>query len=393
MCGMFRLYLAGIIEVPKEAKVKTPVDRIRCRSAIGWLAALALLSVVPASGVTLTLSQRGIMALDYRAPASSASVLKAVRSGGGVEYTVLFRARTASLHLASLEGHGAGLLAGLPLNPGDSFALRFTLLSDPLGPKASVGAGASINGPYQPVQLGAGRPRVAISNTPVNGPTAKTIGFTLYIAPALADAWPESGGIVRVLVEPAPLAIPLEPRGEPAPLPDAPPGRTLTLTQQELLHLRSIHAAGASIMSAVPSGNGVEYTVQFDNSGGSLALEVNPTGADAALLGIPLSGADSFALRFTLLDVAPQSRSIVSTASTINFGPDQHMADRPLKLGTITLKAGTSDTGTDATMTRGIGLRVFIAPSEAASWPETGGSVRILVEPAVGATPIAAARP
>jgi hypothetical protein len=154
-----------------------------------------------------------------------------------------------------------------------------------------------------------------------------------------------------------------------------------------------VQAAGASIMSAVPSGNGVEYTVQFDNSGGSLALEVNPTGADAALLGIPLSGADSFALRFTLLDVAPQSRSIVSTASTINFGPDKHMADRPLKLGTTTVNAGTSDTGTDANMTRGIGLRVFIAPSEAASWPETGGSVRILVEPAVGATSIAAARP
>jgi hypothetical protein len=134
----------------------------------------------------------------------------------------------------------------------------------------------------------------------------------------------------------------------------------------------------------------VEYIIRFNNSAGALRMEAGPLGGDSSLLSVPLSGADSFALRFTLLALAPDPRSTVSAATSINYGSALQTVDRPLRLGGSGRQVGISDTGTDAMMTRKVGFVVYIAPAQAKSWPRTGGTVRILVQPAPNATPISA---
>jgi hypothetical protein len=367
------------VEVPREYSVK----------GLRWVVLIALACSVQAGAVTLTLSQRGIEALDYMWPPASASIVQAVPSGKGVEYTILFRARTARLLLSSANDCGKGLLAGLPLNQGDRVGLRFTLVSTSPASRASVFTGTSVNGRWQPVLLGGDHDTTGTSVPSADGGEISELGFMIR---PVAESWPEAGGVLRLLVEPLPMAIPIEPREEPEPFVPGPPGQTLTLTQRDLLALPKLEGetASASILRAIPSGNGVEYTIRFDNNAGILRMGAGPLGGESSLLSVPLSGADSFALRFTLLALAPDPQATVSVAASINKGSALQTVDSPLRLGGKGRQVGISDTGTNALMTRKLGFVVYIAPAHAKSWPTTGGTVRILVEPAPNATPISA---
>ncbi len=367
------------MEIPSEYSVK----------GLRWVVLITLVCSVQAGGVTLTLSQRGIEALDYMWRPASASIVQAVPSGNGVEYTILFRARTANLLLTSANGHGKGLLAGLPLNAGDSVGLRFTLVSTSPAARASVFTGTSVNGRWRPVLLGGDHDTTGTSAPSADGGKISELGFMIR---PVAESWPEAGGVLRLLVEPLPMVIPIEPREEPDPFVPRPPGQTLTLTQRDLLALPKPEGetASVSILRAIPSGNGVEYTIRFNNNAGAVRMEAGPLGGDSSQLSVPLSGADSFALRFTLLALAPDPRATVSVAASINCGSALKTVYRPLRLGGNGSQVGISDTGTDAMMTRKVGFVVYIAPAHAKSWPSTGGTVRILVEPAPNATPISA---
>lgn len=189
----------------------------------------------------LTLSQDGILALDDRSW-NGASIVSAVPSGKGVEYTIAFKLAPASVTVTSSGVHGTGSLVGIPLSSMDTFALRFTLLSPLPNPNALVSVGAVINKQdsrtaFTPVALGGSVHRVdeiwaprgqektrpgvrtveeelrqAVASTGTDATVTKAVGFTAYIAPYYSNAWPSSGGTVKLLVEPVENATVLVPR-------------------------------------------------------------------------------------------------------------------------------------------------------------------------------------
>jgi hypothetical protein len=149
---------------------------------------------------TLTLSQDGLLALDVKS-SSLARAIKATPRGKGVDYEILFTGSPASVTFASrVQVSGA-----------DHFALRFTLLSSTPGPDAYLSVGALVNqrranSAYTPVRLGGAGVRTAVSETRTDAETVKLVGFTVYIAPHYAEFWPTSEWIVRLRVEPLPVA-------------------------------------------------------------------------------------------------------------------------------------------------------------------------------------------
>jgi hypothetical protein len=169
--------------------------------------------------------------------------------------------------------------------------------------------------------------------------------------------------------------------------------RRFTLTQRDILALtRAKSTVSATIVSVTPRGNGVEYDVQLDNNAGALWMTADSE-SGASLLGVRLSGADSFALRFTLLDPTPDPRAVITAGAAINMNDSSQTGERIVRLGENGRTEGVASTPTEASTTRTVGFTFYIAPRDAKFWPETGGRVRILVEPAPGASPIAAVGP
>jgi hypothetical protein len=347
-------------------------------------------------GKTLTLSQRGILALDHRAGWRSTTILKAAPSGNGVEYTIWFSTSTAQVYLESTTEGGKGSLVGLPLSTADTFALQFTLLSSTPGPDAFVSAGAVVNlqrssSAYAPVLLGGTGASTAVSRTRTDASRTAVLGFTVGIAPAYAGSWPTSGGLIRLLVEPAPDATLLEPASIDTAVErgyrDRVIGETLTLSQQGILALDHKSWQSASLMSATPSGKGVEYTIRFDQVPASLRLDSSADGGAGALVGLPLSGLDSFALRFTLLSSTPGPAAYVSAGAVVNQQKSR-TSHTPVRLGGTRGSTAVAGTGTDASVTKVLGFIVYVAPYDAGAWPASGGVVQLLIEPAPDATPI-----
>ena len=131
---------------------------------LSWAGMIAVVCSVPLSAATVTLSQAGILALDWRESVHSTSILSATPRADGVEYEVAFASnRDPSVELVSSVSGGKGAFVGLPWKSGDSFALRFTLLSSAPGPEAYVSAGALISirdmAAQAPVRLGGNRPQ------------------------------------------------------------------------------------------------------------------------------------------------------------------------------------------------------------------------------------------
>jgi hypothetical protein len=351
-----------------------------------FLFPVALLFAVKAQAATVTLSQAGIVALDYKAPSPSGSILHAEARAGGVEYTVSVRSRLGGVYLFSKSDKGQGLLAGLPWTSGDRFGLRFTFMPTDV-PGMTLSAGVLINGAYGRVGIAPGESSVdSTTVTGAGGTAVETVGFQLDFATPADVEWPENGAVVRVFVQPLADATQLQPRGEPSPLPDAAPGRTLTLSAADLATLRVPgHGNGsATMVSAVPSGSGVLYTLHFNGKHGSIALELP---ANSPLLAARLTGSESFALKFTVKATTPQPEAVIGAAVSVN-GPSVPVFLRS------TLTAGlTSDIGTVASVIQKLAIIVYIPPSDEEKWPAAGSTVQILAEPAANAIPIEEIRP
>jgi hypothetical protein len=342
---------------------------------------IALLFAANAPAATVTLSQSGIIALDYRAPGPSASILHALPSQGGVEYTVSVRSRAGAVHLFSESNRGRGLLAGLPWTPGDTFGLRFTLLPTAV-PGMTLAGGVVLNGARGKVGLACGQTTVDSSTaTGAGGTAVEMVGFHLDFATPPHAAWPEDGAVVQVLIQPIGNATQLTPREEPSLLPDAAPGRTFTLTAPDLLALQvpSYRQANAFLVSAAPSDSGELYTIQFNDNRGALILELP---ANSPLLGMLSTGSDSFALKFTVKSTAPEPESVVGAGALVID------ANAPVFLSATNPSGLTSDTGARAAIIRKLGVIVYIPPAGDNKWPATGGTVQILVEPAPNAVPV-----
>jgi hypothetical protein len=349
-------------------------------------------------GKTLTLSQRGILALDYKAGWRSTTILKAIPSGNGVEYTIWFSDSIAYVYLESAARGGKGSLVGLPLSTADSFALQFTLLSSTPGPDASVYAGSLVNSQKNPnsaasdsVQLGGRRVSTAVSSTSTDASRTSVLGFLVGIWLEPRDSWPASGGLIRLLVEPAPGATVVEPASIDTAVErgyrDHVIGEGLTLSRQAILALDHKSSRSASLLSATPSGNGVEYAISFTGAPANLDLDSSVDGGAGALVGLPLSGRDSFALRFTLLSSTPGPDAIVSAGAVVSQHGSHTGGFAPVRLGG-TRTTMVSSTFTDDSATKVLGFTVYIAQYDAAAWPASGGIVRLLVEPAPDATPV-----
>lgn len=273
---------------------------------LSWTAAIAATCILPLGAATVTLSQAGILALDLKEWAHSASILSAAPSGDGVEYTIAFATNwEANLQLVSSVSGGKGTFVGLPWKPGDSFALRFTLLSPVPVPAAHVSAGAAINTRdtegYRPVDFGGSLPPSGVSSTSSDAKLIRTVGFAVGIGPE--NAWPAEGGTIRLLVEPARYAAIIEPPSD-STYRQRFDAATLTLSQSSMLAIgQPVLGSGllpaTSILGRVANGTGVEYTIRFSKNGDPALLEL-PASVNPAFGELPPS-IGHFALRFTLL--------------------------------------------------------------------------------------------
>jgi hypothetical protein len=192
------------------------------------------LSAAPVMGVNITLSDAGLMLLDWPDDHSfyhdKTSVLEQRDvPGPGVEFDIHFPGKghpTNRIEYVSWERHGAGALAGMDVSMYDKYEVKFTLLSvngvSTPGTGALVGVGALI-GPsdshgwaFQPKGLDLAPDTHystrAISSTLIKTNRTSILGFIAYL-PEPSD-WPSgrftTGATVRLLVEPAPgaMAIP-----------------------------------------------------------------------------------------------------------------------------------------------------------------------------------------
>ena len=184
-----------------------------------------------ASAVDFTLSPEGLMALDYNYyPDLTAQVVERKRSGTGVEFSILYQGNSdddGSLFSVCCLMGGEKRMAGADISLYDAFALQFELVSvnglsspDTAGPLI---VGAVINHSedggwaYNPQVLdfdSVYHPTVATSRTPTTADTISTIGIVANIPspwwpPPEINPWPESGALVKLLIEPVPGAVPI----------------------------------------------------------------------------------------------------------------------------------------------------------------------------------------
>jgi hypothetical protein len=341
------------------------------------------------SAATVTISQRGIQALDSTQHTHSASIISATPTKAGVEYSISFTTDQSSLELVSSINSGNGSFVGLPWASGNGLALQFTLLSEPPGRAAYVSAGSLINGKqssggYKPVRLGGAYPPSRISVTESDATVIKKIGFAVYIEPDNASAWPRYGGTIRLRVEAAPDTTAI----------DAPAGSTdrdrlnaatMSFSPSTILAFHQMPSPNPSVQiarieDAVARDGGVEYTIAFPARGiPALLLELSSIRTGPASP-FPES-VEHIALRFTLLSsTLGQGACLAATlgANDIRAGGDS------VEVGC----EGTGSTGVvnfdiDAGATRSVILS--IGPGFGAHERLKGQTARVLVEPAPGA--------
>jgi hypothetical protein len=169
---------------------------------------------------TLTLSDVGLMLLDWHDDVNGAVIAQTDVPGPGVEFEILYPSNVfpdTSLRFASTRWGGAGALSGLDLTLYDDFALTFTLLSidgntaSGSGDRLVVGALVydDANGyRYKPeiVDLDRGFGRTATSITPIKA-TARQDGLGIESHMWIPENWSNSPHTVTYLVQAAPDAV------------------------------------------------------------------------------------------------------------------------------------------------------------------------------------------
>lgn len=188
-------------------------------------------------GLTFTLSDDAIMALDFNEPYdgltySRNSDIIAINNvkGPGVQFDIHFSApfsnysKTAALYWVSSLFGGKGVLAGRDISMFDSFALKFTLLSFDgislssdarpiyVGPVISVGDTWGCNSEFIVINSPFYSPAKTLVTQTEGAGKISTVGFACYIPSwyynrIYPSPWSPDGAVVSILVEPAEDAV------------------------------------------------------------------------------------------------------------------------------------------------------------------------------------------
>jgi hypothetical protein len=171
---------------------------------------------------------------------------------------------------------------------------------------------------------------------------------------------------------------------------------TFTLSQASLLALDySLVPGGASLVSATPNGDGVEFRISLANNTDSLYLVSSIFEGSGYVAGMPITPGDSLALDMTLLSTSPSGDSTLTVGSVINLfntGTPNDYGYNPERIGGAfgnTLTAITATFTADSITT--IGFRAGPNANDTPSWPEGGGEFRLLINPtrdAIVITPV-----
>ncbi|UCD30195.1 MAG: hypothetical protein JSV03_06930 [Planctomycetota bacterium] len=183
------------------------------------------LSAAPANGQNFTLSDDGLMSLDWSSGSSAATLIDRTDvPGPGVLFHIYFpdnEQPDSVFRYLSCESGGAGLLSGLDVSIYDAFELKFTIVSidgistPDIGGLISVG---SVIGPYDGstsayrpawIDLVSGTPydSTAISSTSVKTDRTSLLGILVWLFDP--SDWNPSGTNLILLVEPVPGAVAL----------------------------------------------------------------------------------------------------------------------------------------------------------------------------------------
>lgn len=181
------------------------------------------LSAAPVMGLNVTLSDAGLMALDWYLPSNLNSVIgRRDVPGPGVEFDLRFPSIESGeygVSYVSCKYGGTGALVGIDISMYNKYELKFTLVSvdgvSTPGTGGVLGVGALINlgttwGFYpRGIDLlpSTSYGRSAISSTSIDADRTSIIGFIAYIPPSMEAGWNPSGTTVTLLVEPSPGAV------------------------------------------------------------------------------------------------------------------------------------------------------------------------------------------
>lgn len=190
-------------------------------SFCGLASFVLLVGSTTALAANFTLSDAGLMALDWHDPDVDGSVIaRRDVAGPGVEFDIRFLSNQfpdGSIRFASTRYGGAGTLAGLDLSAFDNFVLSFTLLSingtPSPGTNSALVVGAlvydSANGyRYRPevIDTGVNFPRSTTSITTISK-TARQDGLGFDGHMFVRDNWSPAGATITLLVQPAAGAV------------------------------------------------------------------------------------------------------------------------------------------------------------------------------------------
>jgi hypothetical protein len=184
---------------------------------IGLSAVFILAGTVGADGFTL--SDAGLMALDWRYAGTATLANKVDVPGPGVEFNIHFPSNTGpgnTLYYVSDHDHGSGALTGIDVSGYDKYELKFTIVSingvtdGEVGGQVNVGA---LIGPvlgynygYSPKILdllsATSHNPTEISSTPNDAHYPSLIGFEVWLWPDNSPLWSPNGTDLTLLIEP-----------------------------------------------------------------------------------------------------------------------------------------------------------------------------------------------
>jgi hypothetical protein len=193
---------------------------------LGILVVILCSHVSAALATSFTLSDAGIMALDYDngdrfVPSPTAYIVdRRDVPGPGVEFDIAYPGNDNPddfLYWISDFAFGAGALAGIDITPYENFELSFALLSanGSLADSGPMIVGAFINYAHHPdivdLDPNPSYPSSVISSTPINVSLNQeeidAVGFYTWLW--LPNDWSPDGNTITLLVEPAPGAVPI----------------------------------------------------------------------------------------------------------------------------------------------------------------------------------------
>jgi hypothetical protein len=171
-------------------------------------------------------------------------------------------------------------------------------------------------------------------------------------------------------------------------------GAVYTLSPQGI-RLLDVELSQPANLVKIPTSEGVIYeiTVPNNTAWNSTSVSWNQSG-QKALVGIPTQPGDTLALQYTLL-AAPTPNTRATVSAIINHtqpGGTGWIPDPKVLGGAGGSNVVVSSAVTDQTLTMIVGSTIYTT-NDTGTWPVNGGTMRILVSPAPGASVIGPAGP